>query len=516
MVKGAKFEVENIKCTVLDVRNKGIELEVDIQMEGNGRDSRGVAVVKLYGPNKKKENVVLVTKNKQSDIRFVTLMAENVIKPLIRKYLNAEKENIIENTENDNKCEFCENVFNTKRGLKGHITKKHREEKETTNLAMNLTGDTDILLIEKVTEEETEDDTSLEEALEIKEEKKYTSKCKECKYSFETARKYELIQQLKRHKETCKSPPKLRKKYCSVCEFTTDNEQILKRHKRDKHDELSASTSPPPKKSKVDNKLSQEKMEIDEPTEIEMEIDSTEDEVMIRSKMMDQKIEEKARKIEEEERKYLEKKREEEERKKENEALEHQKRKLSSKQKKQKIKEEKKKIRKKKDNKQNDLEKMANIKPVPKNIAHLCNKGDMIYCVPGDGACGPNSIAAHLFKDEVFGPKLKRRINGFKVEHWYRKYQFKTQCTVESPFIRRIGNRGKISFTDPEKLFEYLKNTDEADLMWTDCEDLIVVADMFQVKIKVITTKGENDENPIVNWIYPDEEMRESIPSSKK
>ena len=96
MVKGTKFEVGNIKCTVLDVRNKGIELEVDIQMEGNGRDSRGVAVVKLYGPNKKKENVVLVTKNKQSDIRFVTLMAENVVKPLIRKYLNVEKEKIIE------------------------------------------------------------------------------------------------------------------------------------------------------------------------------------------------------------------------------------------------------------------------------------------------------------------------------------------------------------------------------------------------------------------------------------
>ena len=45
--------------------------------------------------------------------------------------------------------------------------------------------------------------------------------------------------------------------------------------------------------------------------------------------------------------------------------------------------------------------------------------------------------------------------------------------------------------------------------MWTDCEDLVVVADMFQVKIKVITTNGENDEQPSVNWIYPDEDMKE-------
>ena len=505
MVRGAKFEVGNIECTVLDVRNKGIEFEVDVQMIGSEKDSRGVAVVKLYGPNKKKENVVLVTKYKQSDIRFVTLMAKNVIKPLIYKFLNIEKEETKEKTENDNKCEFCENVFNTKRGLKGHITKKHREDKTTTKIAVNSTGDTDILLVEK----ETDDETSLEEDLEIKEEKKYTSKCKECEHSFETTRKYELIKQLKNHKQIHVNQPKYKQKYCSICDFATNSEQHLKRHKRDKHDELSVSTSPPPKKSKVDLKQSEEGMEIDEPNEVEMDIDDIEDDVVIRSKMMDEKIVAKAKKIEEEEKKYQEMKNKEEERKKEKEAMEHQERKLSVKQKKQKIKDEKKKTRKKKETEQNELKDIPNIKPVPNNIAHLCNKGDLLYCVPGDGACGPNSIAAHLFKDEVFGPKLKGKINDFKVKHWHRKYKLKTQCTVESPFIRRIGNRGKISFTDPDKLFEYLKETDEAAFMWTDCEDLIVVADMFQVKIKIITTKGENDENPSVNWIYPDEEMKE-------
>ena len=474
-------------------------------MIGSEKDSRGVAVVKLYGPNKKKENVVLVTKYKQSDIRFVTLMAKNVIKPLIYKFLNIENEETKEKAESDNKCEFCENVFNTKRGLKGHITKKHREDKTTTKIAVNSTGDTDILLVEK----ETDDETSLEEDLEIKEEKKYTSKCKECEHSFETTRKYELIKQLKNHKQIHVNQPKYKQKYCSICDFATNSEQHLKIHKRDKHDELSVSTSPPPKKSKVDLKQSEEGMEIDEPNEVEMDIDDIEDDVVIRSKMMDEKIVAKAKKIEEEEKKYQGMKNKEEERKKEKEAMEHQERKLSVKQKKQKIKDEKKKTRKKKETEQNELKDIPNIKPVPNNIAHLCNKGDLLYCVPGDGACGPNSIAAHLFKDEVFGPKLKRKINDFKVEHWHRKYKFKTQCTVESPFIRRIGNRGKISFTDPEKLFEYLKNTDEADFMWTDCEDLIVVADMFQVKIKVITTKGENDENPSANWIYPDDEMQE-------
>ena len=35
MVRGAKFDVGNTKCKVLDVREKGIELEMDVEMIGN-------------------------------------------------------------------------------------------------------------------------------------------------------------------------------------------------------------------------------------------------------------------------------------------------------------------------------------------------------------------------------------------------------------------------------------------------------------------------------------------------
>ena len=30
---------------------------------------------------------------------------------------------------------------------------------------------------------------------------------------------------------------------------------------------------------------------------------------------------------------------------------------------------------------------------------------------------------------------------------------------------------------------------------------------MYQKDIKVITTRGSTDENPTVNWIYPDKQM---------
>ena len=239
MVRGAKFDVGNTKCIVKDVREKGVELEVDIEMIGNGKDSRGVAVIKIYGPNKKKENVVLVTKNKQSDIKFVTLMAENVIKPLIKKFLDVENEG--ENKiENSNKCEYCASTFNTERGLKGHMTKKHREVKNTKDLTINKEN------IVNLSDDETD--------IEIKEEKKYTSKCEGCEQPFQTLRKYELIQQLKKHRATCISPLKYNQKSCQSCDFTTSDEHRLKRHKRDKHDVLTASTSPPPKKSKMDFK----------------------------------------------------------------------------------------------------------------------------------------------------------------------------------------------------------------------------------------------------------------------
>ena len=45
--------------------------------------------------------------------------------------------------------------------------------------------------------------------------------------------------------------------------------------------------------------------------------------------------------------------------------------------------------------------------------------------------------------------------------------------------------------------------------MWSDSEDLSILADMFQIKIKVITVKGPNDKKPTVNWIYPCEGLKQ-------
>ena len=73
--------------------------------------------------------------------------------------------------------------------------------------------------------------------------------------------------------------------------------------------------------------------------------------------------------------------------------------------------------------------------------------------------------------------------------------------------------RRRSCFTDPKELIRYLNDSDDAEYMWSDSEDLVIIADMYQVIIKIITTKGSKDSNPSVNWIHPDKDM-EKLQSS--
>ena len=147
---------------------------------------------------------------------------------------------------------------------------------------------------------------------------------------------------------------------------------------------------------------------------------------------------------------------------------------------------------------------VPNIRNIPDNCKHLVNKDDVLYLVPGDGCCGPNCASAFLFQDEVYGPKLRRQMNIFFADHWYDRYQYVTQCSEDHPFVRKLGGGGEANYTDPQELIKYLKHSEDAAYMWSDSEDLSIIADMYQIRIRVITTKGKMDNKPTVNWIYPD------------
>ena len=104
--------------------------------------------------------------------------------------------------------------------------------------------------------------------------------------------------------------------------------------------------------------------------------------------------------------------------------------------------------------------------------------------------------------------KVRSRINKHLAKFIYTRYQIITHCSPGHPFVRKLA-RGGVSFTNPDELISFLTKSTDAELMWCDSEDLSVIADLYQIRIKIITSKGEEDENPIVSWIYPDESMKE-------
>ena len=132
MQKGYKGEKDDIKYRVLDSRIKGVELEIEIEIIH--KNEKGIAMLKLYGPNKKKENVVSVTRSKGNDYKFTKILAENVIKPLMNGFLMGQsvkdKSNASELNfeENSLKCQYCDKTLRSKAGLKGHITKMHQNK----------------------------------------------------------------------------------------------------------------------------------------------------------------------------------------------------------------------------------------------------------------------------------------------------------------------------------------------------------------------------------------------------
>ena len=510
MKKGQPNEINNVTFMALDTRIQGAGLEIDVEVS-NTRN-RGNAVLKIYGPKQdiKKDNTVTVSKSKGSESKFVVILAEKIIIPLMDRFLSGEMEilEILDSKSDLNtlgsgfepkkfKCSFCEKTCKSAAGLKSHTTRMHLEvqkndEKDQHTEIVNHKRKASEEVIDVVesllTEVVNRDvDDMLEEIVEDdKEVRRYTKMCNSCDFKVEAERKYISMQKILQHRDMCSF-----RLSCPQCDKTFKEQRILKRHMRDEHRITTCSTSPPLKKKKIDFKtninhdIEEEEMDID--------INDSDDEVLKkRSDMMDKKVIAKQKKNDEDVHDFMKQKAE---RKiKEEESIKERKRQQS-----------KSKKLKTKTNKKQNQNLIPNIREVPESYRYLFNDDDVVYKVPGDGACGPNSASAHLFEDEVFGPKLRRNINLFWANHFYRKYQYITPCTQDTPFKRNIN--GKIfEFTDPEVLIEFLKTSDEAQYMWSDSEDLAILADMYQLRIKVVTT---NREKPTVNWIYPDKNLAE-------
>ena len=132
MTKGSHGKINGYEYTSLDTRIVGTELSIDVEIKNEKQ--RGNAILKLYDTNKKKENVVMVSKSKQSEHEFVKLLAEKVVKPLMEGFMldnDLQPERKISVKEKPNKCDVCGKTFASTAGVKGHKTRMHKNTRLT-------------------------------------------------------------------------------------------------------------------------------------------------------------------------------------------------------------------------------------------------------------------------------------------------------------------------------------------------------------------------------------------------
>ena len=81
MKKGNLKVLDSLSFKVLDSRKipHGLEYDVEVLKE----KERGIAILKIFGPNTKKGCTLMVNKSKKHEVKFVEMLALDVIKKLI-------------------------------------------------------------------------------------------------------------------------------------------------------------------------------------------------------------------------------------------------------------------------------------------------------------------------------------------------------------------------------------------------------------------------------------------------
>ena len=554
--KGRKLTVNNRNLQILDIVKYQFKIEVKPPKGQTGKIN-----IKIYPANKSGIATFMITKTKDSELVHVKTLAFKVIKYLIDGIIdgviNENDVNSFKSGEDEGLekrkliCQFCSKDFKTKNGISIHMDKEHGMLKQNkcdfcgknciteTELGAHIESEHSLKHkkschlcgdsfqtendhnehIKKKHEpvEEFECDKCKFKFQDLKVLSEHTAKCGEnetnnemndfqvkCDYcDLKVAAENEVNAKhtLSQHLESCSFVPKQhevgQKFVCKKCGFTTKQENVFKRHKRDIHEKLSASTSPKPKKRKESPNV--EFMEVDELDRDkqldnnEMEVDDQSDTL---SKMWDEKIQRKNEKNKQEEHKLLKEKEE----KKKNEVLK------KEAEKKEAEKQKRMRTKLKRKDKKERAEKMSinpYLKELPEAIKNIIGDNYLLYPVAGDGACALRAIAGWIFQDPSLGPYLGRNVNEHFVKNWHYWENFFT-----FPIKRSMGVGGPKVFKNSGELFEFLRNAVDGAFMWRDHQDLAAISNIFKVKIKIITVENEMDSNPIIHIQEPDPDFK--------
>ena len=326
------------------------------------------------------------------------------------------------------------------------------------------------------------------------------NECKYCEKSFLNS------QGLKLHKAKDHAADKSFD--CKECAswFKTENE--LTEHMNAIHVVV---RSPEPKKQKVnlkdDANAGIKDVDCDD-MEIDVEIDSKVEDTVTLSKRNDEKILEKHKSEEKKEEllKEINRKRQlltvEEERKR--------KRQISVNKKKRKKLSQKERKREIGGHEQKKNVKNPKLVEIDKKYATLFAEAKLdiekfvIYKVKGDGACGATCTAIHCHRDEKLGNYVRRNTNEYIAQLW--EY-FKEHVTF--PHTQMVGVNS-VTFKDESEYLTFLTKNNKSGLLWMDHGDLQAVANMYQIKVHILTTNIASLEETKARWTHlvPDQRLK--------
>ena len=497
--KGVQFEIDDLIIEILDRRNGQNGVEIDIEIID--KKDRGQAVLKVFGPNSRKECTLMINKSKKHEAKFVKILAVCIIKRLLDSFISGQSWNNFFKKKGSmafkkpKSCESCSKGFLNDMTLNRHIKQYHVENKVCCDMCEEK------FYTERSLNKHKKGHHTMNTSNSKLHEKEVVVKSK--------FKEHESVHQVSVTCENIDGDHMQRKFMCDLCKNVFYDEIALKNHTSASHAKLLLEKEDQTEEMEIEDVIADENYTSGsvennhikhESMDVDVDVGKAEDETLKRSNLQDSKVLEKEKKREEDERKYEQQKKEIEQRKFDEEKV-----KVTEK---IRDKKRKKKLSVKQAKKSQKIQKYpANITEIPENLKALVNEGDLQLVAVSDGACAANSAAGHLFFDPNSGPELRGNMNKHMAEHWYF-YKNK----VSFPYVRSVGVKGeRVLFKEgeEEKFIQFLR-TDKARFLWCDCEDLQIIANLYQVKIKVIKTDGDDDLNPIVLWIFPAEEMKTS------
>ena len=112
-----------------------------------------------------------------------------------------------------------------------------------------------------------------------------------------------------------------------------------------------------------------------------------------------------------------------------------------------------------------------------------------MYKTLGNGRCLENAVAVHL-ENEDDGEKVKKLVNNHIADNWVNYYQNK----VTLPYSETVGVGEKAHTVEKKTKEEMLKflRSEESLLVYSNSQELLAVANLFQVKIHIFTYKGKD------------------------